>query len=123
MTLRPLHLTLALLVFIGCGGTDPEHSVDLSGRWSDPNDPGLGTVTLHHDLSTDSLSGTWTHGDSLTLVGSLAGRSVSMQVYSAGHFVFTYSGTVESDGKTITGTTLDWEGGSRPLTLTRESRL
>ena len=80
-------------------------------------------MTLHHDLSTDSLSGTWTHGDSLTLVGSLAGRSVSMRVYTGGRRVFTYSGTVEIDGETITGTTRDWEGGSLPLTLTRETRL
>ena len=82
-------------------------------------------MTLYHDLPTEpsSLSGTWTHGDNLTLVGTLAGRSVSMRVYAGGRFVFTYSATVESDGETITGMTHDWEGGSLPLTLTRESRL
>ncbi len=125
MTLRPLGLTFALLVFVGCGTTDPEPAVDLSGTWSGPDGHG-GTfsVTLSHDLSTDSLSGTWAStGQGVTLNGSLGGtlatRSVSMSMQFEGAVVFTYTGTVESDGNTITGTVRDTDGETNPLNLTK----
>ena len=125
MTLRPLHLILALLMFIGCGGTDPERPLDLSGRWSGPDGQGgTFTVTLSHDLSTDSLSGTWSStGQGVTvngtLDGTLATKSVSMSMSFEGAPAFTYSGTVESDEKTITGTIRDTDGETNPLNLTR----
>lgn len=126
MTLRPLQLTLALLMFIGCGGTDPERPLDLSGRWSGPDGQG-GTfaVTLSHDMSTDSLSGTWAStGQGVTvngtLKGTLATKSVSLSMHFEDAPVFTYSGTVESDEKTITGTVRDTAGESNPLNLTKQ---
>lgn len=95
MTLRPLGRTFALLMFVGCGTTDPEPALNLSGTWSGPDGHG-GTfsVTLSHDLSTGSLSGTWAStGQGVTLNGSLGGtlatRSVSMSMQFEGAVVFT----------------------------------
>lgn len=125
MTLRPLGLTLALLVFIGCPPTEPEPPLDLSGEWSGPDGQG-GTLTviLSHDLSANSLSGTWSStGEGVTVSGTLDGtlatRSVSMSMYLEDAPAFTYNGTVESDGNTITGTVHDTGGETHPLNLTR----
>ena len=111
MTLRPLGLTFALLVFAGCGTTDTEPALDLSGTWRGPTGfEGPLTVTLSHDLSTDALSGTWHWGAVArngSLDGTLATRSISMSLQDGGAVVLTYTGTVESDGKTITGTVRD----------------
>ena len=112
-------------MFTGCAGTDPEPALDLSGRWSGPDGQG-GTfsVTLSHELSTDSLSGTWTStGQGVTvngtLDGTLATRSVSMSMRFEDAVVFTYTGTVESNGTTITGTVRDTDGETNPLNLTK----
>lgn len=127
MTLRPLHLTLALLMFTGCWGGDPppEPPLDLSGRWSGPDGHGgTFTVDLSHDLSADALSGTWTSAAqgvtvSGTLNGTLATRSVSMSLYIDDAPAFTYSGTVDGEGETITGTIRDAGGETNPLNLER----
>lgn len=112
---------------IGCGGTDPDPPLDLTGRWQGPDGHG-GTfgVALSHDLPTDSLSGTWTStGQGMPVSGTLGGtlatstRSVSMSMYFEEAVVFTYTATVEDDGNTITGTVRDTDGETNPLNLTR----
>ena len=125
MTLRLLGLSLALLMFTGCPPTEPEPALSLSGTWSGPDGHGgTFTVTLSHDLSTDSLSGTWTStGQGVTVTGTLDGalaaRSVSMSMYFEDAVAFAYTGTVGGDGNTITGTVRDTDGETNPLNLTK----
>jgi len=109
MTTRALYLALALPMFIGC--TDPEPRFDLAGLWVDAHRV-EDTVTMYHDLSTDSLSAYWS--DDVAMVGTVDGQSVVLRYYPYGS---TYRATVEDDGETITGTLHGWEGDELPITL------
>ncbi len=102
-------------MFIGC--TDPEPRFDLAGLWVDAHRV-EDTVTMYHDLSTDSLSAYWSDDvASDPMVGTVDGQSVVLRFYSGGVAIFTYRAMVEDDGETIIGTLQSMEGDELPMTL------
>jgi len=114
MTARALYVALALPMFIGC--TDPEPRFDLAGLWVDAHRV-EDTVTMYHDLSTDSLSAYWGDDVAYPMVGTVDGQSVVLRFYSGGVTTVTYRATVEDDGETIIGTLHSMEGDELPMTL------
>ncbi len=117
--IRILTVVFFVTVFSGCdsqGDKDPS----VTGRWSGTMSPfGLSVMVAMDLLEADQeISGTGTVDIiPFTLFGTHRFPNISFTAFSAGFLDSNYSGTVSSDGRTMTGTWTEASIGSVPLTL------
>jgi len=102
-------LLALVLLFSACGGdsTGPDSKTDLTGTWAGSISDGTLSLTVNHNTSTNTLTGSGNivgPGGSAALViqGNFAKPNVSMTLSPAGYAPLNV--TAQISGNTMTGT-------------------
>jgi hypothetical protein len=86
---------------------DLSPAVNIAGSWNIFNTPAGSTVELGPDLFTFTQSGNGVAGltsGAQTVIGSIGGQSIAFSWVASDGYLYIYTGSVSSDGHTMSGT-------------------